>query len=552
MINRTRRKLISGSLAFIVGRAVSAPETDGECGAPETCAQESSWLQRLMTDLNHSGIANLPAGQFDATIVDSLLVAQKPMAIRGAGSARSVIRVTGTGSNGGGLFQVLADGFELSGVTVLFQSGSRHSLMLAFAASSRGHRFQDVIFEGIPDEIGGRPHGISFAPDASVEDVQFHQCRFAYLGYGIFTPNTFKGRAQGWRIVDCDFDYNSADDLELNSSDNPARTWDGVVVTQCRFQRNHDNRTTTGGFALGTDSGSNIQFTNNQIRGYSREVVHIEDFCQSISIADNIIEDCDGGIMIYENNSSNILVTGNILRRRRVARSVKSAKLDINQSVIGLYLANPRRRSSASEARIDGNIVSGYDIGIYSATDRGGQVTNNTINDCGTGIFVPAGTGVRNSDNLVVNSDFAAYSAGGSIGRLVVEDCSSLVASFGQLQRFSEGFVWTTTAARWMSTGAGSNIAVEVSAPLSRIPGLRVSVRLGPRDAYDEFTVAVSDRGELRFSRVGIAGQSKLTLRGIEELSEARSLLTFSLATTLGKKDGTMEMLLSTRETFYL
>lgn len=426
--------------------------------------------------LNHAikyargNILYIPAGIYDIEGDDILFLIDSPIALVGVGAGNTVFNILSRSRSQGVVFEIRSSGFSMSGITLNISNAANNTIVVKFSGSTQQHLFHDVRIHGVgysgrDTELHKRAHGIYLDPLAQVFDLSIENCRFENLAYGIFTANEFKGRALRWSIRTSSFINNMADDIEFNSSDNGSATWDGILVDGCYFDGSGRIDLQNSGFAIGTDSGVNVIIVNNKFVNYMREAIHIEDYTRNIEISNNLISNCKTGIMVYQNNSSGILISSNIIEGLFPSKKSDFVKIP-NAAGIGIYIANPGVETSSTMVNIFGNTITGFDFGIYAPVDRGGKVNNNVVGECIVGLYFPDKSQNRANGNSLFNCKNAFYSRRASIARNTVENCNSLLTAYKKEVYFSDGMSFVSNRIKSTRTSDGYFSIILACGPL--------------------------------------------------------------------------------------
>lgn len=461
-----RRHLIaSGFSSFVAGYSIAQEKDVRNIGKLVWCNREGedSGFSLELSEAFHREdvflIEVLPK-RYSLSANGIPLKITRPLAVRGLGVGAEIFVVQKSGDQPVALMDISSSNFYISNIKIAIFNARKNSVFVKFSKNISNINFENVKIVAedstIPthDISSDKPHGIYLDDSASVVDVVFDKVVFQGLGYGLLSTNNFHGHADRWLFSNCSFNENYLDDLEFNSSDNDKQPWSNIRIINCDFYGRERKYTKYSGFAIGMDSVRNVLVSGNRFYGYSREVLHVEDYITNILICSNIFEGARIGVMIYEKASSNVVVSDNIIRG--VLNISEGDSRDISSpdnSTIGIYVANPGALTSSSNVKINNNIVENFHFGIYAPVDRLGIVSNNTISQCQVGVYIPKGRFVRVRDNTIGNCLYGVSGSSTAVGRNTFENCQSVISPISNKLRFFEGFLVKNPKAVRISPG---------------------------------------------------------------------------------------------------
>lgn len=391
----------------------------------------------------HSGIIRM----------DTATLQLKNITLQGDGSQNTVLLRTMPAATLDGM-TIIGDGVSLIGLTLAVAGVSSAQVALRFPVSSSDHGFWDFVIDGTRSKESDTKnfvHGITLSANASVSNVYFDpRCVVHHCRYGLFTTNDFKGKARYWLFHGMTFHHNSADDMELNSEDNPEDTWTDCVLDGVIFRDWIGSTSDTGGgFAFGTDSGKRLIINRPQITGRYRQAIHIEDWTSDIQIINPLINGPTVGVYVYQEQAQSITVTGGefigpLGYRADQDPADMPEPSTVDFASVAVYNATPGVSSTSTCVRVHGITARGWEYGVVTPVDRGGVVEGNTLAGCivamhrGSGGMPPAH---RQHMNRIYRCRYAySVSVMGAIGHNTVEDCYALFKeSTGRIMHLPDG-----------------------------------------------------------------------------------------------------------------
>lgn len=313
---------------------------------------------------------------------------------------KCILKMRSRSSDLKSFFKISGSGNRLSGIDFRAIDANEHSVIFFFDGISNDNFIENISLSG---ESAGTAivHGIFLGNKSSVDNMNIVRSIFTGLSFGIFSSNAFDGRATNWRIEDCRFLANRADDIELNSENNSNIPWRNVLIRGNYFHSERKSIVSSNGFAIGLESTFDVKILHNSFLGYLREAIHIEDFNSSIMVSSNSFQDCFRAISVYEEKTSDVIISNNFCRNSRYLMFSQYRNIAPNDSRIAINIVNPGRFESAQRVSIIGNVISGFDVGVYSPIGRGGVVSQNIVSDCNVGVYVP-----RTAENIAIGNKF--------------------------------------------------------------------------------------------------------------------------------------------------
>lgn len=359
--------------------------------------------------------------------IETVLNVNNGCQLCGEGIDRTIIEINESNSINQAI-TIAGSNVLISDLTIRFLGKNKNKIGLLFNGICENIRLLRVKIDGDRAvDIDQRPHGILVHDNSIVKNVKIEDCIFSHLRYGIFTTNNFYGKAENWSIYRCEFFRNCADDIELNSLNNLEKPWRFILIQGCRF---HDwigdlsNR--NSGFAIGLDSVHSVTISNNFFSGYDREAIHVEDYLSGVLINSNQIENCESGIVVFFEKSSDILIVNNIISGRYPA-PVKDKK----RRRVGVEFIDNGAGKTVNNCRADNNIVKMFDVGIVLPISDGGTANNNTISACDVGVIIRGNGDSPSVGNVIVHCKVALGASHEAFVSAIIINCSFLEGGKG-------------------------------------------------------------------------------------------------------------------------
>jgi hypothetical protein len=174
------------------------------------------------------------------------------------------------------LLRLRGSGITVSGLT-MEQGGPVYGVMTRIDASDNLAVY-DVRIQGYWEEYPDSTlHGIMLAEEGTVEHVLLERLQVSGVQYGLLQTSEAKTVVRQLTVDHSVFHDNAADDLGLNS---PNGSMSAIAVRNSSFADGH-------GFAVALANVSHAVIQDNDIRGYTKEFVHIEDGSKDVKIANN-------------------------------------------------------------------------------------------------------------------------------------------------------------------------------------------------------------------------------------------------------------------------
>ena len=174
----------------------------------------------------------------------------------------------------------------------------------------------------------------------------------------------------------------TSDPIEINTISEQFR---GVKVIGNTLLATGTSTGTTSGFAIGIASGKDIVIVGNIVKESRREALHIESFSENITVVGNVFNNCKlDGIRLYNRSTAYATtITGN---------QINKSSTDLLTDY-GIYAVNDSN-GTLTGCNLSGNIIRGFDIGIFLNGNNTSNVTGCTIYDCNTAIQLASGESV--------------------------------------------------------------------------------------------------------------------------------------------------------------
>jgi Pectate lyase superfamily protein len=268
--------------------------------------------------------------------------------------------------------RVEADGVTVDGIvvrrdgafgTVLLNLGAVAGFTLS-RSSLVGHQeiYRDTICHGLKLADSGTSRGIRIL-DSTITGVV----------YGLLQDNESTGVVEGISVTRCNFAHNVNTDLEFNSPRGSIRQ---IRVTDCTFADNDSL-----GFGVGLAHVSDAEVRHNTFDRYALEAIHVEDYSESVTIADNRFTAC--GLRDYSHVQ---IISGS----RGVKVIDNSFDASMNNAPIYLVNALPggdwrtagdRPPSPPLDVEVTGNRFecAGTIVPVSFEGVRGGAILRNTV-----------------------------------------------------------------------------------------------------------------------------------------------------------------------------
>lgn len=417
-----RRKFLAAASCTLVGIS-SAPTPLQAATVRLQSGQQNSLPSEFFETLEAGGQVRLEPGTYS---INRQIILADLAELHGVSPGNTTLLYTGSDA----AISITGNDARIDSLRILLAPPPNTTTVgIIFKGDSNGAQIHNVSLvaqhHDQDSERKGVAHGITCDNISRTNRIQINRCHFQNLGYGIFTQNLFNGIAKNWTISECTFTDNLADDIELNSDNNPNQPWSGTSITGNLFERRNAEFSHTSGFGVGMDSAKFTTISANTFIGYAREAIHIEDFCSNIIVSNNTLRECECGICIYQDHSINVLISNNVI----TAKPREWGCRDIphpNSSTIGVHVTNPGVSHSCTAILVTNNIINGYEIGVYAPLDRGGEANGNLIHHCLIGLYIPPHSNGRVAANRIMRCKFAFHCIDSAISRNTLEDVLQL------------------------------------------------------------------------------------------------------------------------------
>jgi hypothetical protein len=385
--------------------------------------------------------------------------------IVGDGRGKTILQFTGTTSNVNA-FDLRADDITMKDFTIELQASAAAPIGIGFGASLSDATFDNIEIDGTPtwDTVDtNNSFGIKPSDTFTQNRVTFTNCHIHDTEYGLFTGTSFVGTNRGWIFDSCHFYNNTGDDLEFNTSDLAAENWNGVVVDGCTFV---DHPTPgANSFAIGTDSGQEIIITNNIFKDYTSDsAVHIEDYIRSVKVSDNIFENCNIGIEMFNVENSFVSITGNLLDGDAGnaldldPSTLADPSTTLNNNTIGIVSQRPTSGTNAN-CSISANTINNYDVGISCPEGFDSYISDNIVSLCKLAYsFSESGT-YNFSNNTASRCKYVMWGNAFTavVSDITMDKCTNLLFSTSANFVINKGITVTKNTGS-LTTGVTSNV----------------------------------------------------------------------------------------------
>ncbi len=285
-----------------------------------------------------------------------------------------------------GSYRMILKGGPLAipdGITLWGQAG-KSKLVLGSNGKSADYREflrpkSDVTVEGLTIERDADFSGILLPISGDASNITFRNCRiigsqerfpktnchafrvgfgvvrhFTLDGvavedccYGLFQPNEATGTLEGVRVEHCQFERNTASDLEFNS---PKGVMRDIVVRECFF-RDNLCQSAGGGFAVGFANVAGGRVEKCVIENYGSEALHVEDRSADIRLTGNTITGGSlrqsNGVIMIVNHSQEVTIENNVI----------DARANTNNPHLILVTAGGKKFANPTGVSVNGNVL---------------------------------------------------------------------------------------------------------------------------------------------------------------------------------------------------
>lgn len=205
---------------------------------------------------------------------------------------------------------------------VMFVRNSDCTMIFFYPGGHDGFHLHNCVIDGQRGTLAGHTvHGLSLEQSGPKRNISLTDCTVTGVNFGVLQSNSATSSVDTFRVDNCLFTGNDADDLEFNA---PNALMRNVAVTNSRFTNNlSENAAASLGIGLAHVSDAIIE--NCYFEHYYGEAIHLEDYCENVTIRGNRIFTCGtnpkrdtltdldrSGISVMS-GSSDVTITGNIL-----------------------------------------------------------------------------------------------------------------------------------------------------------------------------------------------------------------------------------------------
>jgi hypothetical protein len=272
------------------------------------------------------------------------------------------------GTDSAGQFREFArnNGDEVTVENLTIRRNADFPAVMFPVQSKTGLSFRRVTLDGQRDTFATNYcHGLQLGVQAgTADDILLDRSTFTKLSYGLFQANASTSTTKNIRVRTCRFANNYATDLEFN---NPNGTMTGVRVENSVFLNNQIG-ITGAGFAVGLAFVSDARITGNTMSGYNNEAIHVEDYSDDVTIAENTITSCGlmfTGVIQVISGASKVRILNN-----RISTVGNATSIGVINLLAGGSGTTPGGRSVIAPrfVTVDGNqiTVGGTTKGLYA------------------------------------------------------------------------------------------------------------------------------------------------------------------------------------------
>lgn len=205
---------------------------------------------------------------------------------------------------------------------VMFERSSDCTMIFFYPGGYADFHLRNCVIDGQHDTTHARTvHGLSLEQPGAKANISLRNCVVTRVNFGVLQSNEATSTVDNFVVDRCAFSGNFADDLEFNA---PNATMTNVRVTNSRFTNNlSENAAASLGVGLAHVTNAVVQ--DCYFEHYYGEAIHLEDYCENVTITGNRISACGTnpnratltdldrcGISVMS-GSSNVTITGNIL-----------------------------------------------------------------------------------------------------------------------------------------------------------------------------------------------------------------------------------------------
>lgn len=181
------------------------------------------------------------------------------------------------------LFSIEAAGVTVDGL-VLRRSAAFRAVLLDVGPVAGLRLSRTVLDGGVGDFPDVECHGVKLPDRGTAQDIVIADSTMRDLTYGLFQTNGSTAVITGITVERSAFTRNHNSDLEFNSPNGTTRR---VRVTGCTFSANDSE-----GFGVGLAHVADAVVSGCTFDTYRLEAVHVEDYCDGVSVEDNRFTAC--------------------------------------------------------------------------------------------------------------------------------------------------------------------------------------------------------------------------------------------------------------------
>lgn len=251
---------------------------------------DTAVIQRAVADAaGRRATVYFPAGTYSYRTTDSLRPAGG-VTLAGAPGQSVLSLRPGGGSDYATVIRPQGDGVTLDGLVL--ERAEDFPCVFVGVPGVAGLTLSRMSFVGHQDRFTANYcHGVQLGIDnnGTTTGLRWTDSVVGTMSYGLFQDNASTATTSDVEVTGCRFVANADTDLEFN---NPSGAMSGIRVSDCEF-RDHG----PGDFAIGVAYCSDVTITNNTVRSYPQEGIHVEDYSSRVSITGNRFAAC--GLVEY-------------------------------------------------------------------------------------------------------------------------------------------------------------------------------------------------------------------------------------------------------------
>jgi hypothetical protein len=246
-------------------------------------ADDRPALERALAAAKPGDTVLVPAGSYRIVLTGGAISIPKGVTILGTeGESRFLL-----GSNGGpGAYrEFLSPGADVTIEGVGIQRDANFSgILLPIRDGANNFTVRNCQIDGQLSRFSSYLHCFRVG-DGTVANFTLAGSLVEDFVYGLFQSSDATGTLDGVLVENCRFERNAATDLEFNS---PSGVMRNIVVRDSAFSGNASDAA-SGGFAVGFANVTNGRVENCRIEGYGSEALHVEDRSENIELIGNTI-----------------------------------------------------------------------------------------------------------------------------------------------------------------------------------------------------------------------------------------------------------------------